>query len=263
LLDKAIAHGADITLDSYPYLAGATTLAALLPSWVFSGGIEDTLARLSTVDTRERIRKEMEETGSDGCHGVPIDWSAIEISNSRDTPVIGHSVADAAATRRKAPSELYFDLLLAERLAPSCLMHIGHEDNVRTIMRHPTHTAGSDGLLHGARPHPRAWGTFPRYLGTYSRELGVLSLEDCVHHMTGRPARRLGLTDRGVIAEGAAADLVLFDPDTISATSTYAQPRSTAAGIHQVLLGGVTVLRDAELTGTLPGKSLRHRRSGK
>ncbi|WP_020502407.1 N-acyl-D-amino-acid deacylase family protein [Sciscionella marina] len=258
LLDAAIAEGADITLDTYPYLPGATTLSALLPSWAFSGGVEDTLERLADADTRERIRYEMEELGSDGCHGVPVDWSAIEINGAQDTSLVGASVAESAARRGKTPSELYFDVLVSERLAPSCLMHIGHEGNVRAIMRHPAHTAGSDGLLHGPRPHPRAWGTFPRYLGHYCRELGVLGLEDCVHHMTGRPAARLGLRHRGVLTEGAVADLVLFDPETVADRAEFDRPRQLAAGIERVLVGGVTVYTEGAHTGAFPGKALRH-----
>src|SRR6185369_12496785 len=106
-----------------------------------------------------------------------------------------------------------FDLLLADDLGTACLMHVGHEENVRAILRHPAHLVGSDGLLTGARPHPRGWGTFPRYLARYVRDLGLLRLEECVAQMTGRAARRLGLSDRGVLTAGAAADLVLFDPD--------------------------------------------------
>ncbi|AHH99846.1 N-acyl-D-amino-acid deacylase family protein [Kutzneria albida] len=260
VLDQAIAEGVDVTLDSYPYLAGATYLSALLPSWVSAGGLDAALARLSDVDTRERIRVEMEETGSDGHHGVPIDWAAIEVNGvraERNAHLVGRSVADSAAALGTTPSRLYFDLLVDERLGTSCLMHVGHEDNVRAIMRHPAHTGGSDGLLVGDRPHPRAWGTFPRYLGRYVRELGVLGLAECVEHLTGRPARRLGLTDRGLVREGFAADLVLFDPDTVADTATFEQPRQRATGIEHVLVNGVPVIEENRPTGALPGHSLR------
>jgi N-acyl-D-amino-acid deacylase len=137
-------------------------------------------------------------------------------------------------------------------------MHVGHEDNVRTIMRHPAHTGGSDGLLVGERPHPRAWGTFPRYLARYVRELGVLSLEECVAHLTGRAARRLRLTDRGLVREGYAADLVLFDPSTVADTATFDEPRQPATGIPYVLVNGVPVIDGGRHTGALAGHSIRN-----
>ena len=132
LLDEAIDAGADITLDTYPYLPGATYLSALLPSWVSAGGPDEAVARLSDVDTRERIRAELEETGSDGSHGVPMDWRTIEINgvrHQRNSALVGHTVAESAAARGIAPAELYFDVLIDERLGTSCLMHIGHEEN--------------------------------------------------------------------------------------------------------------------------------------
>lgn len=262
LLDEAIEDGADITLDTYPYLPGATYLSALLPSWASEGGLDATLARLSDEEERERIRAAIEETGSDGAHGVPIDWDTIEINGVRKAEnghLVGHSVAESARSAGIPPARLYFDVLVSERLGTSCLMHVGHEENVRTIMRHRTHTGGSDGLLVGDRPHPRAWGTFPRYLGHYVRELGVLGLADCVAHLTGRAARRLGLTDRGLVREGYAADLVLFDPDTVRDTATFDDPRQQAEGIPYVFVNGVAALDDGSPTGALAGHSLRRR----
>ena len=266
LLDEAIDSGCDITLDTYPYLPGATYLSALLPSWAAEGGPSATMARLSDVDTRERIRVVMEEIGSDGCYGVPVDWHWIEISGVRqphNEHLVGQRIADSAARLDRTPIDLYFDTLLDENLGTSCLFHVGHEDNVRAIMRHRAHTGGSDGLLVGGRPHPRGWGTFPRYLGRYVRELGVLGLAECVEHLTSRAARRLGLADRGVVREGAIADLVLFDPDRIADAATFEQPRQPATGIHTVLVNGVPVLDDYRPTGALPGHSIRSTHSSR
>ena len=263
LLDQALDDGCDITLDTYPYLSGATYLAALLPSWSMAGGTEATLARLADPDTRERIRHEIEQVGSDGCHGVPVDWRTIEINGVRGTHnehLVGKTVEQAARESGVAPGDLYLDVLVDEQLGTSCLMHVGHEDNVQAIMRHRVHTAGSDGLLVGAKPHPRAWGTFPRYLGHYVRELGVLTLEDAVHHMTGRPAARLGLPDRGEVAVGHAADLVLFDPATVHDTATYDEPRQNPDGIPYVLVNGVPVIADGKHTGATPGHAIRRGR---
>jgi N-acyl-D-amino-acid deacylase len=261
LLDRAIADGCDISLDTYPYLAGATYLSALLPSWATEGGLDATLTRLSDVDIRERVRADLEERGSDGCHGVPVDWTTVVVNGVRRAEhahLVGHSVAESARRAGLRPAELYFDTLVAERLGTSCLLHVGHEENVRAIMRHPAHTGGSDGLLVGARPHPRAWGTFPRYLARYVRELGVLGLEECVAHLTGRAARRLRLTDRGLVREGYAADLVLFDPATVADTATFDEPRRTATGIPYVVVNGVPVIDDGRHTGALAGRAIRN-----
>lgn len=169
LLDRATAEGCDLTLDSYPYLPGSTTLAALLPSWAAEGGPEATLARLADPAARERIRYEVEEKGSDGCHGVVADWATIQISgvrNQRLAPAIGSTVAELAAAGGGSGTEVFFQLLREDELGTTILQHVGHEENVRAIMRHPAHTVGSDGLLVGARPHPRGWGTFPAISAT-------------------------------------------------------------------------------------------------
>lgn len=263
MLDAALDDGCDITLDSYPYLAGSTSLHALLPSWAAEGGVESTLDRLRDPAQRRRIREVMEHEGSDGCHGVPVDWNTIEINGVRKPDANGHlvgrSVQESARREGTTAAELYFDVLLSEQLGTSCLMHVGHEENVQAIMRHRVHTVGSDGLLMGARPHPRAWGTFPHYLAHYVRELGVLGLEECVEHMTGRAADRLGLTDRGRIREGFAADLVLFEPDEITDTATFDEPRKQPIGIPHVFVNGVPVIDDGHRTNALPGHALRKR----
>ncbi|MCK1795720.1 D-aminoacylase [Streptomyces sp. XM4193] len=251
LLDQALAEGVDLSLDSYPYLAGCTTLAALLPSWAAEGGPEATLARLRDPLVLDRIRHTMEVTGSDGCHGVPVDWSTVEISGVADPAL------DGWTGRRLAGFEEAVQLLLADRLGSTILQHVGDEENVRAVMRHRTHTGGSDGILRGAKPHPRAWGTFPRYLGHYVRELGVLTLEECVARLTSRPAARLRLPDRGLVREGYAADLVLFDPLTVAAGSTYEQPRTLPTGIPYVLVNGALAIDGGRRTDALAGRSVR------
>jgi N-acyl-D-amino-acid deacylase len=253
LLDSALAAGADITLDSYPYTAGCTTLAALLPSWAAVGGPEATLARLRDEPTAERIRHALEVEGSDGSHGVPMDWSTVEVSGTADP-----ALADRVGARLDGwPAARA--LLLADRLGSTVLQHVGDERNVRTVMRHRTHTGGSDGILHGAKPHPRAYGTFPHYLGRYVRELGVLGLEECVAHLTSRPAARLGLPDRGLVREGYRADLVLFDPATVAAGATYDEPTARPVGIPYVLVDGRFVVEDGRRTDVLAGRSVRGR----
>jgi N-acyl-D-amino-acid deacylase len=260
LLDDALADGADITLDTYPYTPGCTTLAALLPGWASEGGPEAALGRLTDETAAERIRHDLEVTGSDGCHGVPVEWDTVEVSGVTDPALaeyVGRTVRESAALRGEEPWATARRLLVEDRLGTTVLQHVGHEENVRATTRHGVHTGGSDGILRGARPHPRAYGTFPQYLGRYVRELGVLSLEECVAHLTGRPAARLRLPDRGVVREGYRADLVLFDPATVAPGSTFERPRALPTGIEYVLIDGRFVIEDGRRTDVLAGRAVR------
>jgi N-acyl-D-amino-acid deacylase len=260
LLDTATAAGVDISLDTYPYLPGATTLSAILPSWASAGSVEATIARLTDPAALVRIREHLEVTGSDGCHGVTAEWHTIEISGVRNPALdqyVGRTVAEIATAEDRDPFDVCVDILCRDQLGTGILQHVGHEENVQAIMRHPRHTGGSDGLLVGAKPHPRGWGTFARYLGHYCRDLGLMSLEECVGHLSGRAATRLRLAERGFVRQGFAADLVLFDPDTVTDTATYEQPRRAAAGFTHVFVRGRLALENGELTGVTAGRSLR------
>ncbi|MFD9194186.1 amidohydrolase family protein [Streptomyces phaeochromogenes] len=260
LVDDALAGGADISLDTYPYTPGCTTLVAMLPSWASEGGPEAILARLKDDGTAERIRHHMEVVGADGCHGVPIEWDTIEISGVADAALaeyVGRTVQESADARGEAPWTTARRLLLDDGLGSTILQHVGHEENVQAIMRHRVHTGGSDGILRGDKPHPRAYGTFPQYLGRYVRELGVLGLEECVAHLTSRPAARLRLPDRGLVREGYRADLVLFDPATVAAGSTFENPRTLPTGIPYVLIDGRFVVEDGRRTDVLAGRAVR------
>ncbi|MFI6275832.1 amidohydrolase family protein [Streptomyces sp. NPDC050988] len=260
LVDDALAGGADISLDTYPYTPGCTTLVAMLPSWASEGGPEAILARLREEGTAEKIRHHMEVVGADGCHGVPIEWDTIEISGVADPALaeyVGRTVQESADARGEAPWVTARRLLLDDGLGSTILQHVGHEENVQAIMRHRVHTGGSDGILRGDKPHPRAYGTFPQYLGRYVRELGVLGLEECVAHLTSRPAARLRLPDRGLVREGYRADLVLFDPATVAAGSTFENPRTLPTGIPYVLIDGRFVVEDGRRTDVLAGRAVR------
>lgn len=265
LIDEALDHGVDITLDTYPYLPGATTLSAILPSWASSGGTEATLARLADPSTRARIREAVEIYGSDGCHGVVAEWDTLEISGVQNPALagyVGRTIRDIASETSQEPFDVFAQILTEDHLGTGILQHVGHEENVQAIMKHRTHTGGSDGLLVGGKPHPRAWGTFPRYLGHYSRELGLMSLEETVHHLTGRPAARLKLDGRGLVREGFAADLVLFDPQTVTDTATFENPRQAAAGIHYVFVNGTPAIDGGQPTGARAGRALRRHSDG-
>jgi N-acyl-D-amino-acid deacylase len=260
LVDAARGDGLDVTMDTYPYLAGSTYLHSLLPSWSQAGGHEATIARLQDPALRDRLRREIEESGSDGFQGVPVDWSIIVVSGTakpHNAHLVGMDMAAAAAAAGSTPLDFFCDLVVDEELGTSCVEHIGNEENVREIMTHRAHMAGSDGILVGARPHPRAWGTFPRYLGHYARELGIISMEDAVRKMTSLPALRLGFTDRGLVRPGMAGDLVCFDPDTVADRGTYEDPCQVPEGIPYVIVNGVPVVDGGRHSGRLPGRSLR------
>lgn len=264
LVDEAIADGVDVTLDTYPYLPGATTLAALLPSRLAATG--DLLRAITELDAtgREAVRVELEDIGCDGFHGERADWTQIQISGTANpalADLVGRTVAEIAESSGRRAVDVVLDTIVADGGATGILMHIGDEDNVRAIMRHPRHTGGSDGILVGARPHPRGRGTFARYLGHYVRELGTLTLEQAVQHLAGTPAMRLGLdrgdAPRGVIRPGSLADLVLFDPETVAAGATFDAPFEPPRGIVEVVVGGVPVVVHGEVTGATPGRALR------
>lgn len=260
LVDRAHDEGLDVSLDSYPYLAGSTYLHAVLPGWCQAGGRHETIRRLQDPDLRERLRVELEVTGSDGFHGVPASWDKVVISGvvrADSAALIGQSVAAAAAAAGSRPIDFLCSFLVAEDLGATCLELVGNEENVRTIMTHPSHMVGSDGILVGDRPHPRAWGTFPRYLARYARELGILTMEQAIAKMTSVPARRLGLSDRGVVRAGNWADLVCLDLTKVHDCATYEVPRQYPIGIDWVIVNGVPVIADGSHTGRLPGHSIR------
>lgn len=259
LISQAERSGVDITLDSYPYLAGMTYLHALLPSWVQAGGIETMRMRLREPEVRKKVIHELMVTGSDGAHGNILNFETIVIAGvEKSLEFVGMRFDDAAKRAGKDPVEFYLDFLDAENYKVSAVLHGGHEPNVRSIMAHPKHMAGSDGILVGNRPHPRGYGTFARYLGVYGRDERVLSFEGAVARMTGRPARRLGLADRGLVKKGYRADLVLLHRDSVIDRSTYESPRVPAAGFVNVWIDGTPTLWDGVRTDNLPGRAVRN-----
>lgn len=260
LFDAARRQGVDVTLDTYPYIAGATYLHACLPSWAHEGGMEATLARLENPETRARIRREIEVEGSDSWHAVPMDWYMIQIGgtpNGIDAWAVGLRLDDAAAKAGMTPFDYFCDLLMRTRLGTSQLAFIGNEENVQAILQHPIHLVSSDGILVGDMPHPRGWGSHVRFLAHYVRDLGLLTWEEGVRHMTSAATQRLGFLDRGLVRPGMMADLVVFDPETLRDTATYENPRSYPLGVSHVVNNGTLVVENAQMTGATPGRALR------
>jgi N-acyl-D-amino-acid deacylase len=262
-IQRARRDGLEVTLDAYPYLAGSTFMAGLLPGWVHEGGRQRLVDRLRDPATRAKIRHEIEVVGADGMHKVPVDWSVVVVSDvgiAPRTDWIGLSLAKIAERTGRPAFDCYADLIVESDLGATCVTFIGHEENLQAFMRDPHFMASSDGILLGARPHPRAWGAFARYLARYVRELGVLSLEECIRKLTSLPAARLGLSDRGHISPGHCADLVILDPATVQDTATYENPRAHPLGIPYVIVNGVVVKDNGQHAGATPGRALRHAR---
>jgi N-acyl-D-amino-acid deacylase len=170
----------------------------------------------------------------------------------------GQTLAQAAAESGKSVAEFVCDVLLASDLAVGCVVpHRNRgESDVRELMRHPAMMAGSDGIYTGSFPHPRGCGCFARYLGHYVRE-GVWTLEEAVAHLSAHCARRFGLKDRGLLREGLAADVVVFDPDKIADRSTFDAGRELALGVEHVLVNGTPILVNGSRTPATPGRALR------
>jgi N-acyl-D-amino-acid deacylase len=265
-VEDARAAGLDVMFDQYPYLAGSTTLTALLPPACLEGGIPTLLRNLTDPTFRARARRGIEE-------GVPGWWNPVA-GSGWDSVVVAdapHTVEHEGKKLSDIGQELGGDgfdalceLLAANSGAVSIVIFMMSEDDLLNGLRHPLVMVGSDGFatspdagLGGSRPHPRTYGCYPRVLGTYVRERGVLPLERAVHKMTGMPAGRLGFTDRGHLRAGAIADLVVFDPSTVADRSTYADPHHYPAGVPHVLVAGQPVVRSGQPTGARPGRVLR------
>ncbi|ACZ88327.1 N-acyl-D-amino-acid deacylase family protein [Streptosporangium roseum] len=253
------AGGMDVTCDVYPYTAGSTALGAMLPPWASDGGIAALTARLADPGQRDLMRRAIAE-GVPGWENTVGNggWDRISIACApRHPETEGLTIAELAAARGQDPLDMVADLLVAEQGEVTIISHSMIEDDVRRVLAAPYSMIGSDGVPKpGGRPHPRWAGTFPRVLGHYVRELGLLSLETAVHKMTGMAAARFGLAGRGVIRDGAHADLVVFDPTSVADGATFADPLLPPSGIHSVIVAGRTVVRDGAETGARPGTVL-------
>jgi len=254
-IESARSLGGNVHCDRYPYTASSTGLDILLPDWTYEGGNQAELARLSDPRLRKRITKGI----------VWTDWEAAVISRlsgKRNRWMEGKSVADVARRRRQKPSDCLLDILREERLVIEALFFSMSDENLRKIVSRPYCMIGSDasaksirGPLSGGKPHPRAFGAFPRALREFAGK-GMLTWEEAVHKMTGLPAGKLGLADRGAIRTGAAADLVVFDAKRIADRATYADPHRYPLGIEYVIVNGEIVVEKGWHTGKLPGKFL-------
>jgi N-acyl-D-amino-acid deacylase len=261
LVDAATAKGRDVSFDLYPSEWASTRLLILIPIWVLEGGPKRTKERLADPAVRTRIRTELRErgelfAGSGGIRDVRIGYLRRPENLQWEGRTLGELI-DAAGTD---PVDALCDLLLAEDLRPNEVTPGPNLPGTRRFLEHPGAMIGTDSVFVGARPSPRTYASFPRILGQFVRDEAVLGLADAVHRMTGMPAARLGLRERGTIRHGAIADLVIFDPETVRSDASIDDPTRPPEGVEHVILAGQAVLTNGQPTGARPGKGLRRGR---
>jgi dihydroorotase/N-acyl-D-amino-acid deacylase len=263
LVDAARARGVDVTIDQYPYTASSTSLAILFPAWSLEGSPQERLARLRNPEERGRIReavlKNLREDRGGG------DAKNVVVARCRWDPSLdGKSLADILRDRgRPVTLEEAADLSLElqEKGGFSGIFHAMVEEDVERILRHPQTMVASDGGIVAPGegvPHPRSYGTFSRVIGRYSRDRELLTFEEAVRKMSTLPADRLSLGERSRIREGAYADIAVLDRERVSDPSDFGNPHQYAEGARHVLVNGILVLKDGEVTGARPGRAIRH-----
>jgi N-acyl-D-amino-acid deacylase len=268
-IEAARASGLDITADTYAYPAWFNDMSAFVPPWAHDGGNEKMVERLKDPATRARIVKDIETPST----AWDNEWDEVPgpesiligvVKNPALRSLQGQTLAAIAKSRGKQPIETLLDILVEDNGFTGCAVFGMQEDDVALALVQPWVSINNDssgtspeGVLGEEHPHPRAYGTFPRILRKYVREEHRLSLEDAIRKFTALPAQRMRLTDRGVLKRGLWADLVVFDPAEIADRSTFSSPNELAIGMRWVLVNGVPVIADGQMTGAKPGRVLR------
>jgi N-acyl-D-amino-acid deacylase len=258
LMDEANGRGLTVNADFYPYLASSTGLSIVLPDWVLERGNTHGLEILRNPELRPRAVLESDQrTETQG------GWHRVVITGAQKPEnrwMEGMDLASIAAKMGTHPAESAVDILLAEDMRVRIARFAMDEDDLVCIIRHPgtcVVTDGWNGVPEKGKTHPRSVGTFPRVLGHYARDKGVISMEEAIRKMTSLPAQRLGIKNRGTIAPGYKADLIVFDPDKIIDKATYDDPWQYPEGIESVYVNGVLVIDGGDMTGRRPGLALR------
>ncbi|MET9489699.1 amidohydrolase family protein [Nocardia sp. NPDC006630] len=250
LVDAARRSGIDITYDTYPYGRGCSILARMLPDWFGGAELDRVLDRLTDRTARRRFAAESD----------PAQWRTLTLSHVPAGSyrwAIGMRISDAADAAGVDPADLCADVLVDTALDAGVVIDFSEdEESIRELLRHNAHMGGSDGIYIGEQPHPRGYGTFARLIRRHVIELGDWTWEEAVVHLSARPAARFRLHDRGTIAIGQAADVIVIDPAAISDHATYIRPFRLATGIDDVVVAGIPVLHRGHLTGRLPGVPL-------
>ena len=268
MIEDAQKQGIDLKANMYTYPAGGTGLNACLPPWTLDGGYEALYKRLEDPATRQKIAAEV-KTPSDEWEnfylaaGSPDRILLVGFNNEKLKPLTGKSLAAVARERGQDPVETIMDLILEDRSRVGTIFFLMSEENLTKQMKRPWVSFGSDeasqapeGPFLKSNPHPRAYGNFARLLGKYVRDEKAMSLAEAVRRLTTLPATNLRLQNRGALAPGNFADVVVFDPKTIADRATFEQPHQYAVGMKHVFVNGVQVLADGEHTGATPGRAL-------
>jgi len=258
-IETARRNGVDVTADQYPYEASSTSLTALVPARFQAGGVTALLAALSDPDAKPELVAAIEREMN--VRGGPAKVMVTNLATSENAALSGKTLAQIAALWGTDPADTVINLLRAERGEVGAVFFSMSEQDVETIMRSKSVAIGSDGRglktgAGGEATHPRSFGTFPRVLGKYVREKRLLPLETAIYKMTGLTAQRFDIRDRGTIAAGKIADLVAFDPATITDMADFGRPRQYSAGIKYLFIDGIQVIADGRLTGNTAGKVL-------
>jgi N-acyl-D-amino-acid deacylase len=261
LVREARARGLAVTVDQYAYTASSTSLDSRLPTWLRAGGLEEAKKRLADKATRERVIKETKDTLKKS--GFKDYSYAVVASYGPDKSFNGKSIAEITKQVKKksdVSSQIEQILEMYEAGGASMVYHSMGEDDVKRIMQEPFTMIASDAgvrQVDDSVPHPRGYGNNPRVLGRYVRELKLISLEDAIRKMTSLPAQTFGFRDRGLIREGFAADIVIFDENTIIDQATFEKPHQFPLGISYVIVNGAPVVENNQMTEARPGMALR------
>jgi N-acyl-D-amino-acid deacylase len=268
-IEEARNSGVDVSADTYAYPAWFNTFSAFIPPWAHDGGDAKLVERLKDPAMRARIRKDMLTPSTEWDN----EWQEVPgpegiivcvVHNKELLPLQGKTIADIAKLWNKDPIDTIFDLLIKDDAFTSVAVFGMSEDDVALALTQPwvsidndSQGTAPDGLLGREHPHPRAYGTFPRILRKYIREEHKLRLEEAIRKFSALPAQRMRLTDRGVLKRGMWADVVVFDPATITDRATFENPNQLSEGMHYVLVNGTPVIDGGKQTDALPGKVLR------
>lgn len=260
-IDAARAEGIDAAANVYPYAASATGLSTLAPDWAMEGGYDDFRVRLKNPEERARIAEELRaQVARRGDRGIFV----AQIFNNAHDPYEKKFIEQIAALMNTTAEEALMTLFAENEISPRVIYFSISEDDVRTALRHPWVSIGSDGSSPTAAAraentavHPRSYGTFPRVLGHYARDEKLFTIEEAVRKMTSQAALRANLEDRGLLRSGMIADLVVFDPASIIDKATFEDPHHFSEGVSDVVVNGVPVLRGGAMTGKRPGRSIR------
>ncbi len=268
MVEAARAEGLRITADMYTYPASATGLNASMPLWVQEGGHDAWVARLKDPAIRTRVVEEMTNPEADWenrfLQAGPDNIMLLGFKTDALKPLTGKTLKEVADMRGKTPAETAIDLVVEDDTRVTVAYFMMSEENVRKKVAQPWVSFGSDeaasateGVFLKSNNHPRAFGTFARVLGKYSRDEKVMPLEEAIRRLTSFPAENIGIRERGRLAEGYFADVVVFDPETITDHATFPRPHQYATGVQHVFINGVPVLLNGEHTGAKPGRIVR------